>query len=155
LMLGFGIVSRVGSGFLADRIGGLVTLLIGSFAQMVALTLYLMMDGLTSLYVIAVLFGLFQGGLVPSYAIIVRESFPAHEAGGRVGVILMMTILGMALGGWMSGVIYDMTGTYRAAFANGVAWNALNLLIAVFLLFRSPLIAPRSATARHAGSAAG
>ncbi|MDR3529419.1 MAG: MFS transporter [Rhodopila sp.] len=155
LMLGFGIVSRIGSGFLADRLGGLATLLIGSAAQMVALTLYLMMDGLTSLYVISALFGLFQGGLVPSYAIIVRESFPAREAGGRVGVILMMTLMGMALGGWMSGVIYDMTGSYRAAFANGVAWNGLNLLIAVFLFFRSPLTAPRSATAPHAGSAAG
>jgi MFS family permease len=136
LMLGCGIVSRIGSGFLADRLGGVATLLIGSFAQGVALTLYLMMDGLTSLYVISALFGLFQGGLVPSYAIIVRENFPAREAGGRVGVILMMTILGMALGGWMSGVIFDLTGSYRAAFANGVAWNALNLLIAMFLFFR-------------------
>ena len=155
LMLSFGIVSRIGSGFLADRLGGLATLLIGSFAQMVALTLYLMMDGLTSLYVISALFGLFQGGLVPSYAIIVRESFPAREAGGRVGIILMMTLLGMALGGWMSGVIFDLTGSYRAAFANGVAWNGLNFLIALFLFFRSPATAPRSATAPHAGSAAG
>jgi MFS family permease len=154
LMLSFGIISRIASGFLADRLGGLATLLIGSFAQMFALTLYLMMDGLTSLYVISALFGLFQGGLVPSYAIIVRESFPAHEAGGRVGLILMMTLLGMALGGWMSGIIFDMTGSYRAAFANGVAWNGLNFLIAVFLLLRSSLIAPRSATAPHAGSAA-
>jgi MFS family permease len=137
LMLGFGVVSRIGSGFLADRLGGPATLLIGSFAQMVALTLYLMMSGLTSLYVISILFGLFQGGLVPSYAIIVRESFPAREAGGRLGIILMMTLLGMALGGWMSGVLFDFTGSYRAAFANGVAWNGLNLLIAVFLLFRS------------------
>ena len=154
LMLSFGIVSRIGSGFLADRLGGLATLLIGSFAQMVALTLYLMMDGLTSLYVISALFGLFQGGLVPSYAIIVRENFPARQAGGRVGIILMMTLLGMALGGWMSGVIFDLTGSYRAAFANGVAWNGLNFLIALFLFFRSPSIALRSATAPHAGSAA-
>jgi MFS family permease len=139
LMLGCGIISRIGSGFLADRLGGLATLLIGSLAQMAALTLYLMMDGLTSLYVISALFGLFQGGLVPSYAIIVRESFPAEEAGARVGIILMMTILGMALGGWMSGVIFDLTGSYRAAFANGIAWNGLNFLIALFLLFRSPL----------------
>ena len=122
---------------------------------MTALSLYLTMDGLTSLYVVSALFGLFQGGLVPSYAIIVRENFPARETGGRIGVILMMTLLGMALGGWMSGIIFDWTGSYRAAFANGVAWNALNLLIAVFLLFRSPLISPRSATAPHAGSAAG
>jgi MFS family permease len=154
LMLGFGIVSRIGSGFLADRLGGVATLLIGSFAQGVALTLYLMMDGLTSLYVISALFGLFQGGLVPSYAIIVRESFPTKEAGSRIGLILMMTLMGMALGGWMSGVIFDLTGSYRAAFANGVAWNGLNFLIALFLLFRSPLIAPRSATAPPAGSAA-
>ena len=155
LMLGCGILSRIGSGFLADRLGGLATLLLGSFAQMVALTLYLLMDRLTSLYVISALFGLFQGGLVPSYAIIVRESFPAQQAGARVGVILMMTILGMALGGWMSGLIFDLSGSYRAAFANGVAWNALNFLIAVFLLLRSPpLIAPRLATTPRAGSAA-
>jgi MFS family permease len=154
LMLGFGIISRIASGFLADRLGGLVTLLIGSAAQMAALTLYLMMDGLTSLYVISALFGLFQGGLVPSYAIIVRESFPAKEAGGRVGVIMMMTLLGMALGGWMSGVIFDITGSYSAAFANGVVWNGLNLLIAIFLLFRSSLIAPHSATAPPVRSAA-
>ena len=110
-----------------------------------------MMDGLTSLYVISALFGLFQGGLVPSYAIIVRERFPAREAGGRVGVIMMMTLLGMALGGWMSGAIFDLTGSYRAAFANGVAWNALNFLIALFLLYRSPLSASRWATAPAQG----
>ncbi|HEY1413802.1 MAG TPA: MFS transporter, partial [Rhodopila sp.] len=155
LMLAFGIISRIGSGFLADKLGGVPTLLISSFAQGTALTLFLMMDGLTELYVISALFGLFQGGLVPSYAIIVRESFPAREAGARVGLILMMTLLGMALGGWMSGVIFDLTGSYRAAFANGLAWNALNLLIAGFLFLRSNFNAPRSATAPHARSAAG
>ncbi|HEY4041887.1 MAG TPA: MFS transporter [Rhodopila sp.] len=155
LMLGCGIASRIGSGFLADRLGGLATLLIGSFAQMVALALYLLMDGLTSLYVISALFGLFQGGLVPSYAIIVRESFPASQAGGRFGVILMMTLLGMAFGGWISGVIFDLTGSYQAAFGNGVAWNVLNFLIALFLLLRSPLVIRRPATARPAGSATG
>ena len=154
LMLGLAIVSRIASGFLADWLGGVPTLLISSLAQMVALMLYLMMDGLTSLYVISALFGLFQGGLIPSYPIIVRESFPANEAGRRVGLVLMMTLGGMALGGWMSGAVYDLTGSYRAAFANGIAWNALNFLIALFLLFRSPLIAPRRATAPHAGSAA-
>jgi len=137
LMLGFGIVSRVGSGFLADRVGGLMTLLIGSIAQMSALGLYLLMDGLDALYVVSALFGLFQGGLVPSYAIIVRENYPAGETGSRVGVILMMTLLGMGLGGWMSGVIFDWTGSYAAAFANGVAWNALHALIVLFLIART------------------
>ena len=136
LMLGFGIVSRIASGYVADKIGGTVTLLIGSLAQMFALSLYIFMDGLTSLYVVSALFGLFQGGLVPSYAIVIRETFPANEAGSRVGVVMMMTLLGMALGGWMSGVIFDMTGSYRAAFTNGVAWNALNAGIVLFLLMR-------------------
>ncbi len=154
LMLGFGIVSRVGSGFLADRLGGVATLLIGSAAQMTALTLYLMMDGLTSLYIVSALFGLFQGGLVPSYAIIIRECFPAKQAGARVGVVMMMTLLGMALGGWMSGVIFDYSGSYRAAFANGVAWNALNFAIALFFLARSRITGLRLATAPHARSAA-
>ena len=137
LMLGFGIVSRVASGFVADRLGGMTTLAIGSVAQMTALALYLLSDGLMPLYVISAMFGLFQGGLVPSYAIIIRENFPAEETGARVGVVMMMTLFGMALGGWMSGVIFDMTGSYRAAFANGVAWNALNLAIALFLLSRT------------------
>jgi MFS family permease len=144
LMLGFGVVSRIASGFVADRIGGLPTLLIGSVAQMSALLLYMFMDGLTSLYLIAILFGLFQGGLVPSYAIVIRECFPATEAGARVGVVLAMTLLGMALGGWMSGVIFDLTGSYRAAFANGIAWNLVNAAIAFWLLRRRMRFAGRS-----------
>ncbi|SFU40817.1 Cyanate permease [Methylobacterium sp. 174MFSha1.1] len=136
LMLGFGIVSRVASGFLADRIGGLPTLLVGSVLQGVALLLYLAFDGLTSLYVISALFGLFQGGIVPAYAIIVRELFPASEAGGRVGIVIMATLFGMALGGWLSGVIFDLTGSYAAAFANGVGWNLLNVAISLWLVQR-------------------
>ena len=142
LMLGFGIFSRVGSGFVADRLGGMKTMLIGSLMQMTALCLYLFMNGLTSLYVISALFGLFQGGLVPSYAIVVRECFPAKEAGTRVGTVMMMTLLGMALGGWMSGVIFDVTGSYRAAFANGVVWNAANAAIVIFLLLRGQRFMP-------------
>jgi MFS family permease len=136
LMLGCGILSRIGSGFIADRLGGMATLVIGSAAQMTALSLYLLTDGLAPLYAISALFGLFQGGLVPSYTIIIRECFPAKEAGTRVGVVMMATLFGMALGGWMSGVIYDWTGSYFAAFANGVGWNAANLAIALWLLAR-------------------
>ena len=137
LMLGFGIISRITSGFIADRIGGLGTLLIGSLAQMTALILYLLMKGLTELYVVSALFGLCQGGLVPSYTIIIRECFPAREAGARVGIVMMATLFGMALGGWLSGVIYDFTGSYQAAFANGVVWNIANAAIAVWLLLRA------------------
>jgi len=137
LMLGFGIVSRLASGWICDRIGGLRTLLLGSGLQGVALLMFLPFDSLVSLYVVAALFGLFQGGIVPSYAIIVREYFPPREAGARVGTVLMCTLLGMALGGWLTGVIFDLTGSYRAAFLNGIGWNLLNLAIALFLLRRS------------------
>ena len=136
LMLGFGIVSRIASGWIADRIGGVATLLLGSVLQGVALFLYLWFDGLVSLYVISALFGLFQGGIVPSYALVVREYFPASEAGTRVGFVIMATLFGMALGGWMSGLIFDLTGTYTAAFANGLAWNLLNVSIVAWLLKR-------------------
>ena len=136
-MMAFGIISRIGSGFIADRVGGLRTLLLGSLLQGVALLLYTLFNGLTSLYVISALFGLFQGGIVPSYAIIVREYFSPKEAGTRLGVILMATLFGMALGGWLSGLIFDLTGSYRTAFVNGIGWNVLNMAIVVWLIARS------------------
>src|SRR5437868_1517841 len=137
IMLAFGIVSRLVSGVICDHIGGLRTLLLGSALQGVALLLFLPFDGLVSLFVISALFGLFQGGIVPSYAIIVREHFPASEAGARVGAIIMFTLVGMALGGWMSGKVFDLTGSYHAAFVNGLVWNLLNLTIASLLLHRA------------------
>ena len=137
LMLACGIISRVGSGFLADRIGGIRTLLVGSIAQGVALTFYLFFDGLTSLYIISAMFGLFQGGLVPSYAIIVRESMPASEAATRVGLVILATVVGMSFGGWVSGAIFDATGSYGAAFVNGLAWNGLNIAVVLTLMFRA------------------
>jgi MFS family permease len=137
LMLACGIVSRIVSGLICDRIGGLRTLLLGSVLQGVALLLFLPFDGLVSLYIVSAMFGLFQGGIVPSYAIIVREHFPPAEAGARVGTVLMATLFGMALGGWMSGKVFDLTGSYHAAFLNGLAFNALNLAIASFLLFKA------------------
>lgn len=137
LMLGLGIISRVGSGFIADRIGGVRTLLIGSVLQGTALLLYLSFNGLTSLYVISGLFGLFQGGIVPSYAIIVREYFPPKEAGTRVGLVLLATLGGMALGGWLAGAIFDLTGSYQAAFLDGIGWNLLNIGTMTFLLLRA------------------
>ncbi len=136
LMLACGIVSRLVSGWICDRIGGLRTLLLGSVLQGVALLLFLPSDGLVALYVASALFGLFQGGIVPSYAIIVRDFFPGREAGTRVSMVLMATLLGMALGGWLSGKVFDLTGSYHAAFLNGIAWNLLNGAIALWLLLR-------------------
>jgi MFS family permease len=136
-MLGFGIVSRIASGLIADRLGGAATLLIGSVLQAIALFLYLLFDGLVSLYVISALFGLFQGGIVPMYAIIVRDHFSPKEVGIRIGIVLMATLFGMALGGWMSGVIFDHTGSYKIAFLNGLIWNMANAAIVLWLLLGS------------------
>ena len=136
LMLGFGIVSRIASGWIADKVGGVKTLLLGSTLQCIALVVYMIDDSLNSLYLASALFGLFQGGIVPSYAIIVREYFPPKEAGFRVSLAISSTLIGMALGGWMGGVLFDMTGSYRAAFINGIAWNLLNGAVAWWLLMR-------------------
>jgi len=137
VMLGFGVVSRLASGWICDHIGGLRTLVLGSVLQGVALLLFLPFDGLVSLFVISALFGLFQGGIVPAYAIIVREQFTPREAGIRIAGVMTATLLGMALGGWMTGAIFDLTGSYTAAFAHGIGWNAVNLAIALWLLRRS------------------
>jgi MFS family permease len=136
LMLFLGIASRIGSGFVADAIGGAPTLLIGSFMQGVALLLYLRFDGLTSLYVVSGIFGLFQGGIVPMYAVICREFLPPREAGAKIGLVVSATIFGMAFGGYVSGVIFDLTSSYRMAFLNGVAWNALNFAVVGWLFAR-------------------
>ena len=133
LMLGLGIFSRVGSGILADRVGGTATLAIGSLMQGLALLLYLFFDGLSSLYIISGIFGLFQGGIVPMYAVIGRQFLPPREAGGRIGLIITATIVGMALGGYLSGLIFDLTASYRMAFLHGLLWNMINLMLATWL----------------------
>ena len=137
LMLIGGIISRLINGLLADKLGGVYTLLIGSTLQCIALFLYLPFDGLVSLYIVSLVFGLSQGGIVPSYAIIIREYLPGADAGTRVGFVMMCTIMGMAIGGWMSGWIYDLTGSYAAAFWNGIVWNFLNIAIVLFLITRN------------------
>lgn len=136
VMLGCGIISRIACGFVADRIGGLYALIISSTLQGIALFFYLFFDGLASLFVISALFGLFQGGLVPMYAVIVREYFPGSKAGATLGLVIMATLFGMAFGGWFSGLIFDWTGSYRLAFLNGLLWNLLNVAIAAFLLLK-------------------
>ena len=148
LMLFLGIASRIGSGFVADEIGSSATLLIGSFMQAVALLLYMYFDGLTSLFVVSGLFGLFQGGIVPMYAIICRELLPPREAGAKIGLVVGATIFGMAFGGYISGVIFDATHSYRMAFANGVVWNVFNLAVVGWLLWRRQRLSPAQALAR-------
>ena len=141
LMLGTGIVSRIASGFVSDRIGGLRTLLLGSVLQALALAAFLGADTLTLLYVVSAAFGLSQGGIVPSYTIIIRTYFPAHEAGRRVGWAMLFTFAGMALGGWMAGALYDATGSYTASFVNAIAFNVVNAAIVIYLTRRHRALA--------------
>jgi MFS family permease len=136
LMMGFGVVSRLVAGSVADRLGGLTALAILSTLQAVATFPYILFDDLTALYFMSGIFGLFHGGLIPMYAVIVREYFSPHEAGARVGIAIGATLVGMALGGWMSGAIFDLTGSYRATFINAVIWNLFNLTILLWLLSR-------------------
>ncbi len=143
LMLAGGIVSRILSGLLADKIGGVKTLLIGSVLQTLALFLYLPFDSLSALYAASLVFGLSQGGIVPSYAVIIREYLPAEVAGERVGLVIMATVLGMAFGGWLSGWIFDQTGSYKIAFINGIGWNILNIFIVAVILWKTGRKTPR------------
>ena len=136
LMLACGVVSRIGAGILSDRIGALRTLLIGSALQGFALLLFVPFNGMTTLYLMSAFFGLVQGGIVPAYAVLVREHFSPREAGTRVGIVMTASLLGMALGGWMTGAVFDMTGSYQTAFVTGIGWNLLNLAIAIWLLRR-------------------
>jgi len=149
LMLGFGIVSRLASGWISDRIGGLNTLLLGSFLQLTVLAGFLFGDSMTALYLLSVAFGLAQGGIVPSYAIIIRAYFPSRDAGWRIGTAFLFTIVGMALGGWMAGALYDLTGSYTVSFLNAIGFNIFNMAIAGTLRRRAKF------TPVAAGSASG
>ena len=135
LMLLGGVISRLVSGVLVDFIGGVRTLLLGSSLQCIGLILYYPTTEMNSLYLVSLIFGLSQGGIVPSYAIIVREYMPPQEAGARVGIVIMATVIGMAFGGWISGVIFDATNSYQLAILNGIIWNFVNILIVASLLF--------------------
>ena len=134
LMLGLGVVSRLASGAVADRIGAGPMLILGSSMQAAALLLYLFFNSQSSLYVISGLFGLFQGGIVPMYAVIIRKYLPPREAGIRISLVLMATVLGMACGGLAAGYIFDATGSYRLAFLHGFLWNCVNLALVSWLI---------------------
>jgi len=134
LLLGFAFFSRVSWGAVSDRIGGLMTLCISSVLQALALSLFLFVDSLAGLYAISIFFGLVFSGIVPSYAVILRQHFPVSEIGHRVGVVFLFGALGMALGGWLGGAIFDLSGSYFQAFLVGIAFNLLNLVLVLPLL---------------------
>ena len=146
LMLGFGVISRVGSGWLSDRIGGLATLVLGSALQLAVLIAFLTGNSLVFLYGISIAFGLSQGGIIPSYTIILRAFFPPKQAGWRISTSFLFTVAGMAFGGWIAGLLYDLTGSYTVSFLNAIGFNILNLWVAASLLKKSGAIGTRAST---------
>ena len=132
-MLFAAVTSRILFGFLSDRIGPIQTLILGSSLQAISLSMFLPFNSQLSLYIIAVFFGLSQGGIVPIYAVIISKFLPANEVAERVGFLIFATIIGMSLGGWVSGEIFDYTNSYKLAFLNGIFWNIINVSIMVYL----------------------
>jgi MFS family permease len=129
VLLGCAFVSRQFWGWVADRIGGLRTILVGSAVQFATLTGFLLTQSEFGLFTVSALFGFGFSGLIPAYVLAVRELFPPAEASWRVPTLLLFSGFGMAAGGWIAGWIYDHTGFYAAAFATGLGFNLLNLLV--------------------------
>ncbi len=135
-MLFAAVTSRVLFGFLSDKIGPIQTLILGSTLQAISLSMFLPFNSQLSLYIVSICFGLSQGGIVPIYAVIISKFLPENEVAERVGLLIFATIVGMSLGGWLSGEIYDYTNSYQMAFLNGIFWNIINLSIIIYLFFK-------------------
>ena len=139
VMTGCAFVSRQFWGWLADRVGGLLTLMLGSACQALAISAFLLTQNEAGLFAVSAAFGLGFSGIVPAYVLIVRELFPSSEASWRVPTVLFISMGGMAFGSWFAGALYDHFGYYAPAFAIGAAFNALNLTVIGFLLTRQGL----------------
>ena len=136
LTLACSIVSRLAWGWISDRIGGLLTLFIGSFLQAFAVFLFALAQDITQLYLIGMFFGFAFGGIVPAYTIIMRHLLPPTSIGMRVGIVLLFGTIGMAFGSWIGGQFFDLNGHYTYAFLVGVVANIVNLVIIGFLNIR-------------------
>lgn len=135
-LLGASVISRLAWGALSDRIGGLKTLMFGSLSQAAVLGFYIVTDSLPGLYTVSILFGLAYGGIVPAYTVIIRELFPLGQVGARLGFVYLFATIGMATGGVLGGYIFDLTESYRIAFAVGLAFNLGNLSMVIPLVRR-------------------
>ena len=136
LLLATSIVARIAWGALSDRIGGVAALCLGSGAQCVMLTTFLIVESLPGLYVIAALYGLAYGGITPMYSLVIRQYMPLAQVGWRIGVVYLFGTVGMSFGGLCGGIVHDVAGSYDLAFLIGVAFNVANLAIVVPLLRR-------------------
>jgi MFS family permease len=136
VLLGTAFISRQFWGWVSDRVGGLNTVLIGSVFQIMAMTAFMLTQDEVGLFTVAAAFGLGFAGIIPAYILAIRELFPASEAYWRIPTFLLCSGSGMALGGWLAGMLYDHFGTYAPAFGAGVAANAINLVMVATLVLR-------------------
>lgn len=136
MLLAIAFFSRQMWGWISDRIGGLVTVLAGSVWQFFSIIALAVTQDEIGLFTVTAIFGLGFAGIIPAYVLAVRELFPAHEAGWRVPVLLCLTAFGMASGGWFAGLLYDHFGYYAPAFAAGLIFNAVNLVLVGTLVLR-------------------
>jgi MFS family permease len=136
VLLGSAFVSRVFWGWLADRIGGLGTVLAGSACQALAIAAFSATRNETALFAVAAAYGLGFSGIIPAYIVAIRELFPSAEASWRVPVLLFTSMSGMAFGAWFAGALYDYFGFYAPAFAAGALFNLGNLAVIGFLAVR-------------------
>jgi len=136
MLLAIAFFSRQMWGWISDRIGGLVTVLAGSIWQFFSIIALALTQDEIGLFTVTALFGLGFAGIIPAYVLAVRELFPSHEASWRVPILLCLTAFGMASGGWFAGVLYDHFGYYAPAFAAGLIFNAVNLLLVGALVMR-------------------
>ena len=135
VLLGGSFVARaIVAGPLIGRIGALRTLFAFSSLQAVTLLLLPLLDGLAAIYLVAAIFGFGYGGIGPTYPIIVRDFLPERRAGRYTATIIMFGTFGMAIGGWVGGFGFDLTGAYVTAFLVGVGFNLVNLAIVGFLV---------------------
>ena len=141
VLLGTAFLSRQIWGAISDRIGGLATVLIGSAWQAASMTAFLLTQSEAGLFTVAAAFGLGFSGIIPAYVLALRELFPASEASWRIPTLLLFSGCGMALGGWLAGLLYDHFGYYAPAFAAGIGANILNLLVVGTLVGRQRLTA--------------
>jgi MFS family permease len=139
VMTGCAFFSRQFWGWLADRVGGLLTLMLGSTCQALAISAFLLTQNEAGLFAVSAAYGLGFSGIVPAYVLVVRELFPSSEASWRVPMVLFVSMSGMAYGSWFAGALYDHFGYYAPAFVLGVAFNLANLTIVGFLLARQGL----------------
>jgi len=134
VLLGTAFLSRQIWGAISDRIGGLATVLIGSAWQCLSMTAFLLTQNEAGLFTVAAAFGLGFSGIIPAYVLALRELFPAAQAYWRIPTLLLFSGMGMALGGWLAGVLYDYFGYYAPAFAAGIGSNILNLMVVGLLV---------------------